>query len=319
MIHPPDAPLVSVLMANRDGAAWIGEAVRSVLGQNLDVIELVLVDDASGDDSVARARAAAGGDPRLKLVRLERSLGPGGARNRAMAEASGEWAAVVDSDDLVAPDRFIRLLALARARRADLVADNLIPFSPSGDQPPMLRGPAWNRPREVSLAEFITCNRPFAPGACLGYLKPLIHGSALQRLGAGYDAALRVGEDYDLVARLLASGARYWIDPAPRYRYRRHAASTSHRLRRGDVEALLAADDRFRARGGFTREVLAALDRRRQSLERALAYDAIVAALKARAPVRALGQALASPGALPLLMFPIAARMARLRGGARAF
>jgi succinoglycan biosynthesis protein ExoO len=318
MTRTPDAPLVSVLMANRDGAPWIAEAVRSVLQQGLDPIELILVDDASGDDSVARARAAAGGDPRLKLVRLERSLGPGGARNRALAEARGDWAAVVDSDDMVVRGRFLRLLALARARRADLVADNLIPFSASGDQPPMLRGAAWNRPREVSLAEFIACNRPFAPGACLGYLKPLIHRSAFVRLGSGYDERLRVGEDYDLVARLLATGARYWIDPAPRYRYRRHAASTSHRLRRNDVEALLEADDRFRARGGFSPEVLAALERRRRSLKRALAYDGIIAALKARSPGRALGQAMAEPGALPLLMFPIAARVARLRGGARA-
>jgi succinoglycan biosynthesis protein ExoO len=305
-------------MANRDGAAWIEDAVRSVLGQDLDAIELILVDDHSSDDSTARARAAACGDPRLKLIRLERSLGPGGARNRAIAEARGEWAAVVDSDDLVARDRFVRLVALARSRRAGLVADNLIPFSPSGDQPPMLRGPAWNRPREVGLTEFIDCNRPFAPGACLGYLKPLIHRSALERLGSGYDERLRVGEDYDLVARLLASGARYWIDPAPRYRYRRHPASTSHRLRRSDVEALLEADDRFRAQGGFTPEVLIALDRRRRSLRRALAYDGIIAALKARSPGRAIGQAMAEPGAVPLLMFPIAARMARLRGGARA-
>jgi succinoglycan biosynthesis protein ExoO len=304
-------------MANRDGGPWIADAVRSVLGQDLPAIELILADDASGDDSVARAIAAGRGDRRLKLMRLERSLGPGGARNRAIARAAGEWIAVVDSDDMVAPDRFLRLLSLARTKLADIVADNLIPFSPAGDQPPMLRGHAWNRPRQVRLAEFIHGNRPFAPGACLGYLKPMIHRSALVRLGSGYDPALRVGEDYDLVARLLASGACYWIDPAPRYRYRRHAASTSHRLRPGDLTALLEADDRFRARRGLEPDELAALDRRRRSLKRALAYDRLVAALKARAPGRALGQIFAEPGAIPLLMFPIAARVARLRGGAR--
>ena len=311
----PD-PVVSVVMANRDAGPFIAEAVRSVLGQSLRELELILVDDASIDDSAARARAAGIGDPRLRIVSLPRSLGPGGARNRALAEVRGRFVAIVDSDDVIAPDRFESLLALAEAEDADLVADNLLQFSAAGDHGLLLDGPRWTRRRQVGLAEFIDSNRMYVRQANLGYLKPMIRRALLSRVAPGYDEGLRVGEDYELVARLLASGARYWIDPVARYRYRRHAASTSHRLRRTDLEALVAADDRFRRLDSLTAADLAMLDRRRRTLQRALAFDSFIAALKARSPLRAMSEAAADPSIVPLLMQPVAARLARLRGAA---
>ena len=311
----PD-PVVSIVMANRDAGPFIAEAVRSVLGQSVRELELILVDDASSDDSAGRARAAGLGDARFRMVSLPRSLGPGGARNRALAQARGRFVAIVDSDDVIAPDRFESLLALAQAEDADLVADNLLQFSAAGDHGLLLEGPRWTRPRQVGLAEFVHSNRMYARQANLGYLKPVIRRAVLSRVASGYDEGLRVGEDYDLVARLLATGARYWIDPIARYRYRRHRGSTSRRLRRTDIEALLEADDRFRRLDGLTAADLAALDRRRRTLKRALAYDGLVAALKARSPLRALSEAAADPSIVPLLMLPVAARLARLRGAA---
>jgi succinoglycan biosynthesis protein ExoO len=312
---PPD-PVVSVVMANRDAGPFIAEAVRSVLGQSVRELELILVDDASSDDSAARARAAGLGDPRLRMVSLPRSVGPGGARNRALAEARGGFVAIVDSDDAITPDRFERLLALAEAEDADLVADNLLQFSAEGDQGPLLDGPRWTRPRQVGLVEFVGSNRMYAQQANLGYLKPMIRRAVLSRVASGYDEGLRVGEDYDLVARLLAAGARYWVDPVVRYRYRRHGGSISHRLLRTDIEALLAADDRFRRLDSLTAAELAALDRRRRTLKRALGFDSFVAALKAGSPLRALNEAAADPSIVPLLVMPVAARLARLRGAA---
>jgi succinoglycan biosynthesis protein ExoO len=309
------SPAVTVVMANRDAGPYVAQAVRSVLAQTLAELELIFVDDRSSDDSVRRALDAAAGDPRMKIEQLTRSLGPGGARNRALARARGRWIAVVDSDDVIAPDRLERLIAFAETRGAELAADNLMLFSEAGEQGPLLRGADWTGPREIRLAEFVRSNRLYGRGASLGYLKPVIRRSALGRTGAAYDEGLRVGEDFQLVAELLAAGARYWVDPTPLYRYRRHAGSTSHRLRRSDIEALLAADDRFRCLGErLTPADLAALNGRRRSLERALAYDGLVAALKARSAVRAVSQALADPSAVPLLLTPLAARISRLRG-----
>jgi succinoglycan biosynthesis protein ExoO len=313
----PARPLVSVVMANHDGSAFIAEAVRSVLDQTLANLQLIVVDDASSDDSLNRAQAVANGDPRLIVAALDRNVGPGGARNRGLELARGDWIAVVDSDDLLAPTRLEHLLALAGERGADLVADNLTVFSAEGEIGPLLPGARGGKPRQVRLAEFVSANSLYGSGPNLGVLKPLISVAALKRLGVRYDEALRIGEDYDLVARLLAGGARYWIDPTPLYRYRKHSRSISHRLRRADIEALLAGDDRFRrAVGALSPADQAALRRRRRSLERALAFDSVVAAIKARSPGAVLTHALRAPDALPLLMMPLAARMGRSRPAA---
>jgi succinoglycan biosynthesis protein ExoO len=310
-------PIISVVMANHDGAAFVAEAVRSVLDQTLVALELILVDDGSDDDSVERARAVAAGDPRLVVVALDRNLGPAGTRNRGLDLARGDWIAVVDSDDLLAPTRLEHLLTLAQARGADLVADNLTVFSAEGEIGPLLPGARRGKPREVCLAEFVAANSLYGSGPNLGVLKPLISTAALRRCGVRYDEGLRIGEDYDLVARLLAAGARYWIDPTPLYRYRKHSRSISHRLRRPDIEALLAGDDRFRgAVGDLTRSDLKALNKRRRSLERALAFDSVVAAIKARSLGDVLAHALRAPDALPLLMMPLAARLGRVRTAA---
>src|SRR5262249_44109607 len=150
---------------------------------------------------------------------------------------------------------------------ARIIADNLLVFS---DQEPggrpflsMRRLPAavW-----VDLPEFIEGNRLFAPLPNLGYLKPLIWTEALRGAGVRYDERLGVGEDYDLMARLLASGQRLRITSEILYLYRRHSASTSHRVASGAVSALIAADQRLAGDYSLSREALAALGRRRQAL-----------------------------------------------------
>ena len=67
-------------------------------------------------------------DPRIRLVRSAQNSGPAAARNKALALARGDWIAVMDSDDLMHPDRLKRLIAAAERDGADIVADDLIEF-----------------------------------------------------------------------------------------------------------------------------------------------------------------------------------------------
>ncbi|MCR6645578.1 MAG: glycosyltransferase family 2 protein [Terricaulis sp.] len=77
-------------MANLNGAAHIAAAVRSVLNQRLADLELIIADDGSSDDSLARAKAAAAGDARLVVMTSSaQRTGPAAARNRALAVARG--------------------------------------------------------------------------------------------------------------------------------------------------------------------------------------------------------------------------------------
>lgn len=313
MSQSDERPLVSVVMANFNGAAFLAEALRSALAQSLASLEVVLADDGSTDDSLAIARGIAAADPRLVVLPPARNGGPGAARNRGLDAARGQWIAVMDSDDLMHPERLERLVAAAGRAGADIVADDMLAFFEDGSAPvPMLHG-RLALPAEIDLALYVRANALFGRLPALGYLKPLFRADLLRRSGVRYDTTLRIAEDYDLVARLLAGGARFRIEPDLTYFYRRHDASTSHRLRRGDLTAMLAADTAFRAAiGPRDAATEAAFRARRASIARALAYDGIIAALKARDPLGALREAIRSPGGAALLRLPLRSRFARV-------
>ncbi len=305
------SPTVSVVMANYNGARHLAEAVRSVLDQTLVDLELLVADDASTDDSLAVVAAAAAGDPRVVVLPAAANAGPGAARNRALDAARGRWIAVVDSDDLMCPDRLERLVARARGDRADVVVDNLLVFEEGKGKPwkPFLAGRAWGHPRWITMADYIEAGRMYAKGPGLGYLKPLFsaHLLATER----YREDLRIGEDYDLVLRLLARGARMRFLPEALYRYRRHAQSISQVLRREHIERMLAADAALEL-PVQSEAVRRAQEARRRSLETALAYDEVIAALKRKAVGHALSTCAARPDVWPLLTMPVKARLSRL-------
>jgi succinoglycan biosynthesis protein ExoO len=312
-----DRPVVSVVTANFNGAKHLSAAIQSVLDQTLAELELIVVDDASTDASVAIVEDAAARDRRVRLIVQPNNAGPGAARNRGLAAARGRYVAVFDSDDLMAPDRLARLVGRAEAENADVVADNLLAFDeaePAGARPffpaHAFAGEGW-----IDAADLIASSRMYARHPGLGYLKPLISVAALKTAGVRYDESLRIGEDYDFLLRLLAKGLRLRLEPQCLYRYRRHASSTSHALRRDHLEAMLRADAAFdRDFPDLPASVRRAQAARRRSLERALVYDEVIGRLKGRDLAGALAASLPRPAVWPLLTMPLTARLKRLAG-----
>jgi len=121
-------PTVSVIMANYNGATYLADAIESVRGQTLSNIEIIISDDASTDTSVDVITRKMVEDSRIRLVTSERNGGPAAARNQALAMATGDWIAIMDSDDLMAPDRLTVLVEAATRDGADIVADDAITF-----------------------------------------------------------------------------------------------------------------------------------------------------------------------------------------------
>lgn len=310
-----ERPVVSVITANYNGARHLPDAIASVLGQSLRALELIVVDDASSDASAALVAEAAALDPRVRLIVQARNAGPGAARNRALAEARGRWIAIFDSDDLMEPDRLARLLRRAESDKADIVADNLMAFEDGAPQSirPFLPEPLFQAPGWVTLADVIDSSRMYARRPGLGYLKPLVRAAAWRAAGVRYDETLRIGEDYDVLLRLLAKGLRLRLEPAGLYRYRRHPASISHVLRRDHLEAMLRADAAFDTDvPDLPADARRAQAARRRSLERALAYDEVIQRLKRRDLAGGISRALGAPAIWPLLTMPVTARIKRL-------
>ena len=92
-------PTVSVCLPAYNSADYIGRTVASILGQSRGDLELIVVDDCStdGTDDVVASFA----DPRLRLVRNERNLGPVDNWNKALAQGSGRYIKVVCGDDVL--------------------------------------------------------------------------------------------------------------------------------------------------------------------------------------------------------------------------
>lgn len=301
---------VSVVVAAHNAAGTVAGAIASALMQDA-AVEVIAVDDASSDGTFEAIRDIR--DPRVLPIRLEENAGPGGARNAGIEAAHGDYIAVLDADDAMLPGRLTRLLRRARKTGAAIVLDNMFVKEGEGLPRPAFDA-AWMTERKVlDLAAFAGRNHLFAPGFSLGYAKPLVRREVLVHEAIRYDERLRIGEDYHLLAEILAVGHVAALEPRPGYLYRRHAGSTSARLGAEHVAALIEADEALAARYPLDRRTRAALARRRASLERAAAFIAAVDHLKAAMPMRALATIARRPDAAWHFRLPIAARLGRAR------
>jgi len=316
-------PRVTILTPAFDASRFVARAYASVRSQTIADWEWVVVDDASRDDTVAQVEDLARADPRVRLLVAPCNGGPAAARNLGLDAARGDFVAVFDIDDLMEPWRLERLLAVAAEAGADFVADDLR-IAPeaelSGAGAPFLSLRADLGPQPVSLSAYMRANILFGPARQTGYLKPMFRRAFLNARALRYDARLRIGEDFALVATALAAGARFVIDPSIGYRYGVREGSISREMRPSDVEALLAADAELEKRHPHLAqgETGAAFAARRRAFLDGLAYMRAIAALKRRDVVAAVLALMGRPGAVALMRLPLLARLARLRPPAPA-
>jgi len=305
---------VSIIMPNYNCERYIADSIRCALQQTGVTVEVVFVDDASTDGSVAVAQAMAAQYPGLVQVHsLPVNSGSAVARNTALRHAHGRWLAVLDSDDLMYPDRLARLIRMAEEQGVAMIADDLLTFYDDGKRAPhgLLGGRHIQGGHKVSLADFVRGNPMYGPHGSLGYVKPIVLAQAWRASNVWYDPALRLAQDYDFLLRLLEHGLEFYLLPEPWYFYRKHSSSNSAKLKREQIVALKQADLDFAGRIHGQSEVEAARCERHASLDRALAFDAIIAAIKGRHWARALAEMLTSPGAAALLALPLRARIER--------
>jgi glycosyltransferase involved in cell wall biosynthesis len=113
-----DIPMnVSVVVPTRNRSALLAKTLRSVLRQQHVELEVIVVDEASTDDTPALLSAV--GDTRVRVLRHQSPLGVSAARNHGAADARGEWLAFVDDDDLWSPDKLARQLHAAQTVGCD--------------------------------------------------------------------------------------------------------------------------------------------------------------------------------------------------------
>jgi glycosyltransferase involved in cell wall biosynthesis len=308
-------PVVSVVVANFNGGAYLADAIRSVQAQTLAQIEIIVSDDASTDNSVDIVKQLRAADSRIRLLESDRNGGPSAARNRALEVVKGQWVAIVDSDDLIHPKRLATLVELGNHDEADIIADDLIEFSADESQPArsLLGRESWSQPVWVDVVDYVRLNHIYGSRPCLGYLKPILRALLLRERNCHYDETLRITEDFDLIFRLLNAGKRMRIYPRPYYLYRKHLNSVSSRLSPELLEAIKSASLRSMSQIPHSdRRVIDALQARMRSIDTAIDYENLLNALKARNWQKSAYIVLTRPKAAALLRLPIFLRFRKM-------
>jgi glycosyltransferase involved in cell wall biosynthesis len=105
---------VSVVLPNRNHAHYLRRSIAAILAQTVQPRELIVVDDASTDDSVPLLEELARQHPILRVIRNEKNLGINDSNNAGLRQASGEYVILTAADDVLLPEMIERSLAMLR-------------------------------------------------------------------------------------------------------------------------------------------------------------------------------------------------------------
>jgi GT2 family glycosyltransferase len=205
-------PLATVVVCTYNRAALLPDALESLERLSTNgrfEYEVLVVDNASTDDTPRIVREFATRRPDLFRGVRESRPGVSAARNRGVAEARGEWIAFFDDDQLADTQWLSELIALAERRRTDCVGGSVRPKLPYGclRRPgPFVRvllGETVGRDSEAPYT------RKFAPGC--GNL--MVRRAVFDRVGLFDETLTTGGEDTDLFRRIRAAGIVGWYSP----------------------------------------------------------------------------------------------------------
>ena len=200
---------VSVVTPAYNVGPVVATAIESVVAQTHGAHEIIVVDDASQDDTAAVVRDLAAANRRIKLVSLQENGGVSHARNVAIEEASGEWIAILDADDAWEPQRLETLLKIAEDTGADFVADNFQIYDLAAKA---VSRTAFNVPWRTHVLMTRDMFSNHVPGISRrfshGHLKPILRRAFLDSHQIIYDESMRLSSDLKIYAEIMLSGAK---------------------------------------------------------------------------------------------------------------
>lgn len=207
--------LISIIMPMHNSAAFVGEAIESVLAQSYSEWELIIVDDESTDASVSIVEAYAQKDSRIRLFRNPKPIKmPSAPRNMGLSMAKGRYIAFLDSDDMWLPEKLTQQIPMMQNPQVAIVYSNYEKMTESGKK----TGRVIKAPRQADY-------------------KKLLRGNVIGNLTGIYDKE-KVGivpflnihhEDYAMWLSILKRGfiAQNTGTVAARYRLSSSSVSTN--------------------------------------------------------------------------------------------
>ena len=191
-------PRVSVIIPVYNSSALIGRTLKSVMAQAGD-FEIIVVDDCSTDDTVAIVERL--NEPRIKVYRQSRNMGPAAARNCGLATASGEYCAFLDGDDFWELD-FLKETVGFLDTHPDAVAVSVMQCHKIIGKEPSIVPAKTNVSEPVLLDDFFDFWRKYNH-VCTG---SVLFRTEIARRSGGQREDLRICEDLEFWAMLALQG-----------------------------------------------------------------------------------------------------------------
>ncbi len=190
-----NTPKISVIMALYNGEKYVKQAIESILHQTFQDFEILVVDDASTDESFKAVQAIH--DERIVLLRNEVNSGPSYSRNRAIREAKGDFLAILDADDVAMPERLeMQYEYMQKHDDVDAVGAYIREVDSEGKPLRAVRFPI--SPDELKASFFFRCS--------------IVHSAAFIRRSffiannLFYDDSYTSSQDFEMWSRLIYVG-----------------------------------------------------------------------------------------------------------------
>ncbi len=214
-------PAVSIVVPVMDGAAYIRQALDSIINQNFTDYEVIVVDDGSTDRTREIVEEYARRDPRFRLVVNERNLGVAEAMNVCLTHARGRYIARLDADDYMLPDRMaqqfeylenhpeVGLLGTAAYHIDEASHFKQVKLQPEDD---------------TAIRFQLLFYPPFYHPSCM------YRAEVIRKHNLSYNKKMRATEDMDFWFR-MAKHTRMKNLMRPLILYRKHTGSISYQLK----------------------------------------------------------------------------------------
>jgi glycosyltransferase involved in cell wall biosynthesis len=222
--HPAITGLVSIVMPTHRRERLIGATLESIGRQEYDQWELIVVEDGSvgPTEEIVAAFASRHPDHRVRYIRNEKNRGAGYSRNTGFAESTGEFIALLDSDDRWLPDHLTVSVEALCSGRYDIVYSTVLMVADGSDQVLGIWGPEdgelTNFPQSLFGRNFVTPSASVMRRSVVGEIGPwsTTHGYC---------------EDYDFWLRCATAGKTFHCVGGCHCLYRKnHPGATTERL-----------------------------------------------------------------------------------------
>ena len=229
-------PHVSVIIPVYNAAPYIKTCVYSLLGQSLDNVELIFVDDASTDDSVNILREVIAQygykQKKIKVLCLPDNVGSASARNIGLCEATGRYVYFCDADDWVEPVLLERMFLKLEKTQADICWCDFF----------------MEHEKETETCESLHPSE--GENVLLSYLKygwnvlwnMMVRRSIYENNRIRFYERINYGEDYGLTVRLVACSTKFAYVPQALYHYNRTNQNSLVSQSRNREKSLKMAD-----------------------------------------------------------------------------